>query len=312
VTVPRRILVIKLGALGDFVQAMGPFAAIRARFPQAAITLLTTRPLEALGRACPWFDEVWIDDKPKLWQARRLLALRRRLRGGGFDRVYDLQTSDRSSLYFHLIGHQVEWSGIARGCSHPDPNPRRDFLHTTERQRGQLAAADIPEVPPPDLSWIGGTAAATFGLSGPFVLLCPGGAPHRPAKRWPAERFGAVANRLVQRRLTPVLIGTAAEAEAILTVRTLCPPAVDLSGRTTFLDILSLGRGARAALGNDTGPMHLIAAAGCPALVLFSDESNPDLCAPRGRVTILRRPHLADLTEAEVAGPLLRVLAAQG
>jgi ADP-heptose:LPS heptosyltransferase len=311
VTPPRRILVIKLGALGDFVQAMGPFAAIRARFPHALITLLTTRPFVALARACPWFDEVWIDDKPKLWQVRRLWALRRRLRGGGFDRVYDLQTSDRSSLYFRLLGGGVEWSGIARGCSHPDPDPRRDFRHTVERQRGQLAAADIAAVPPPDLSWVGGNAAAEFGLTRPYVLLCPGGAPHRPAKRWPAERFGAVATRLAQRGLTPALIGTAAEAEAILTIRTLCPSAVDLSGRTTFLDILSLGRGARAALGNDTGPMHLIAAAGCPALVLFSDESNPDLCAPRGQVTILRRPDLADLAEAEVAGPLLRLLAAQ-
>lgn len=305
---PRRILVIKLGALGDFVQALGPFAAIRARFPQARITLLTTRPFVGLARACPWFDEVWVDDKPRIWQVRRLLSLRRRLRGGGFDRVYDLQTSDRSSSYFRLIGGGVEWSGIARACSHPHANPNRDRMHTIERQREQLAMADIPDVPPPDLSWVAAGTAAEFGLSAPFVLICPGGAPHRPGKRWPAERFGAVAARLAKRGLTPVLLGTEAEAEAIATIRALCPEAIDLSGRTGFLDILGLGRAATAAIGNDTGPMHLIAAAGCAAVVLFSAESNPDLCAPRGRVTILRRPILADLGEAEASAALIRLL----
>jgi len=305
---PRRILVIKLGALGDFVQALGPFAAIRARFPAASITLLTTRPFVGLARACPWFDEVWIDDKPRLWQVRRLLALRKRLRDGGFDRVYDLQTSDRSSSYFRLIGGTVEWSGIAHGCSHPHANPNRDRMHTIERQREQLAMAGIPEVPPPDLSWVAAGTAADFGLTAPFVLLCPGGAAHRPAKRWPAEWFGAVAARLAKRGLAPVLLGTEAEAEAIATIRALCPQALDLSGKTGFLDILGLGRAAAAALGNDTGPMHLIAAAGCPSVVLFSAESNPDLCAPRGRVTILRRPSLADLGEAEAAAALIRLL----
>jgi len=305
---PRRILVIKLGALGDFVQALGPFAAIRARFPDASITLLTTRPFVGLARSCPWFDEVWIDDKPRFWQVRRLLSLRRRLRGGGFDRVYDLQTSDRSSSYFRLMGGGVEWSGIARFCSHPHANANRDRMHTIERQREQLAMADIPEVSPPDLSWVADGTAAAFGLAAPFVLICPGGAPHRPGKRWPAERFGAVAARLARRGLTPVLLGTEAEAEAITAIRALCPEAVDLAGRTGFLDILGLGRAAAAAIGNDTGPMHLIAAAGCPSVVLFSAESNPDLCAPRGRVTILRRPVLADLGEAEASAALIRLL----
>ncbi|CCG39784.1 glycosyltransferase family 9 protein [Magnetospirillum molischianum] len=305
---PRRILVIKLGALGDFVQALGPFAAIRARFPTASITLLTTRPFVGLARACPWFDEVWIDDKPRFWQIRRLLTLRRRLRGGGFDRVYDLQTSDRSSSYFRLIGGTVEWSGIARGCSHPHANPNRDRMHTIERQREQLAMAGIPDVPPPDLSWVAAGTTTDFGLGDPYVLICPGGAAHRPAKRWPAERFGAVAARLTKRGLIPVLLGTEAEAEAIATIRATCPKAVDLSGRTGFLDILGLGRSAVAAIGNDTGPMHLIAAAGCPSVVLFSADSNPDLCAPRGRVTILRRPNLADLGEAETTAALIRLL----
>jgi len=76
----ERILVIKLGALGDVVLALGPFAAIRRHHPDARITLLTTEPYAAFLSASGWFDEVWTDDRPPLWRADLWLALRARLR----------------------------------------------------------------------------------------------------------------------------------------------------------------------------------------------------------------------------------------
>ena len=56
-----RVLVIRLGAFGDFVQSFGPFAAIRAAHAGAEITLLTTAPFAALAHAAPWFDRVEVD-----------------------------------------------------------------------------------------------------------------------------------------------------------------------------------------------------------------------------------------------------------
>ncbi|MBX9634237.1 MAG: glycosyltransferase family 9 protein [Magnetospirillum sp.] len=302
-----RILVIKLGALGDFVQAFAPFAAIRRHHPHAEITLLTTKPFAALAAASPYFDHVWIDDKPKMWQVAGVLRLRRRLNGGRFSRVYDLQTSDRSSWYFRLMGQGVEWSGIAAGCALPHANPDRDAMHTVERQAEQLAMAGIESVPPADLAWADGDVGR-FGLSHPFALLCPGGAAHRPAKRWSADNFVALAQWLAARRITPVLLGTQAERAEIETIQAACPQAVSLGGKTQFLDILGLGRQAVLALGNDTGPMHLIATAGCPSVVLFSDESDPTLCAPRGRVAVLRRPTLAELDVSEVEAAVAGLL----
>lgn len=305
-----RILVIKLGALGDFVQAFGPFAAIRAHHPDAEITLLTTRPFAALAAASPYFDHVWVDDKPKMWQVAKVLRLRKQLASGRFGRVYDLQTSDRSSWYFRLMGGEVDWSGIAAGCSLPHANPDRDHMHTIERQAEQLAMAGIEHVAAPDLAWAENEGdSGRFGLPLSFALLCPGGAPHRPAKRWPAENFGALARWLAERGITPVLLGTEAERAEIDAIRAACPQALSLAGKTSFLDILGLGRRARAAIGNDTGPMHLIAAAGCPSVVLFSHESDPSLCAPRGRVTVLRRPTLAELETAEVERAVAGLLA---
>lgn len=295
-----RILVIKLGALGDVVQAFGPINAIRRHHPDAEITVLTTKPYALMFEACPDIDAVWIDSRPKWTQPGAWLALRRRLRQGGFARVYDLQTSDRSSGYFRLIGGGVEWSGIAPGCSHPHANPNRDAMHTIERQADQLHMAGISEVPFPDVSWLDADVSA-LAPAPPFVLLVPGGAAHRPAKRWPADAYGELARRLVTAGVTPVVLGTAAESDAIEAVVAAAPGALALTGRTGFAEIAALGRMAAGAVGNDTGPMHLLAIAGCPSVVVYGSDSDPALCAQRGpAVGILRVADLNALSVDEV------------
>lgn len=297
----RRILVIKLGALGDFVQALGPFAAIRRHHAGDRITLLTTQLYAPLAKASGYFDDVWIDERPPWWRLGSWWALKRRLDSGNFARIYDLQTSARSGRYFQLLARpKPEWNGIARGCSHPHTNPGRNFLHSIERQREQLGVAGIGDVPPPDLSWIGGDAGA-FGLDSGFVLLAPGGSADRPAKRWPQTGYAALARGLADRGRQPVLIGAGGEAARNAAIQQACPCAVNLTGRTDLADLARLARAAAGAVGNDSGPMHLIAAAGCPSLVLFSAASDPALCAQRGpTVAILRRDDLNDLGLAEV------------
>ena len=114
------ILVIKLGALGDFVQALGPMAAIRAHHKDQRITLLTTTPFAGFAKASGYFDDIWIDGRPGGMDLAGWFKLLSRLRNGGFGRAYDLQTSDRSSFYYRFFWPNFpEWSGIARGCSHP-------------------------------------------------------------------------------------------------------------------------------------------------------------------------------------------------
>jgi len=298
-----RILVIKLGALGDFVQALGPAAAIRAHHGDAEITLLTTAPYLELARAAPYFDRVWVDERPGFFAPLGLLQLRRRLREGHFDRVYDLQTSTRSSFYHLLIG-RAQWSGIARGASHRHGGAARDRMHTLDRQAEQLRLAGITSVPAPDIAWAA-RDIAHFGPSGRLLLLVPGGAPHRPEKRWPVDHFAALAVLASRRRMTPVVIGGTAEATLGAVIAERCSTARDLTGRTSFGEIVGLARMAQHAVGNDTGPMHLIAAAGCASTVLYSAASDPALTAPRGAaVTILRRATLDSLAVEEVAATL--------
>ena len=85
----------------------------------------------------------------------------------------------------------------------------------------------------------------------------------------------------------------AAERPLAQAIRTAPSDRPDRADRLSD-DLASLARAARVAIGNDTGPMHLIAAAGCPAVVLFSRDSDPGAVRPAGpSVTVLRRPDLA-------------------
>ncbi len=334
----RRILVVKLGALGDFVLAFGPFAAIRAQHPEAEITLLTTPPFAELARAAPWFDRVVTDTRPPPWNLPALVRLRHALRG--FDRVYDLQTSSRSGWYFRLAGRPA-WSGIAPGCSLPHANPARDHMHTLERQREQLAMAGVTRFPTPELGWLTPSAPSPAGGRGQgeggrpadyvagavitgqrhphpgplppagegdaYAVLIPGAAAHRPRKRWPAARFGQLAAVIAARGQTPVVVGTGDDSLHAAAIRATCPAAVDLTGRTSLLQLGGILSGAAFAVGNDTGPTHLAAALGVRTIALFSGDSDPALTRPRGDVDVVAVPDLADLPVERVAAALPQV-----
>lgn len=291
---------------------MGAAKAIRDFHRDATIVVLTARPYAAFLRRAPYFDAVWIDDRPGWRNPVGLLRLARRLRGGRFDRVYDLSTRQRSAFYFWLMRRSgpgrrgPEWSGIVRGASHRQPDtPERRRMHTLDREADQLRWAGIPgPVPRPDLSWA--TAdVARFALPAAYVLLIPGGAPHRPEKRWPLDCFVELARRIAAAGLTAVVIGGPGERHLGRAIAASVPGTRDLTGATDFADIAGLGAGARRAIGNDTGPMHLAVVGGAPATVLYSAASDPALTAPRGEdVVVLRKDDLADLSVDEVAATL--------
>jgi ADP-heptose:LPS heptosyltransferase len=301
-----KILIIRLGALGDFVLSFAAFAALRAHHAKDEITLLTTPPFAELAKRAPWFDRVVVDSRPPVWALPRLWRLARQLRG--FDFVYDLQTSERTNWYFRLAG-KPPWSGIAPGCSAPHANPERDRMHTLERQHEQLTMAGIQDFPPVDLAWLG-RCAVPAELPSRFALLVPGASAHRPAKRWPAQHYGVLARDLLAAGLTPLVLGSAVEAPLARYILAACPEAVDLTGQTKLCQIAALAQKAAVAIGNDTGPMHLIAAVGCPTVVLFSAASDPALTAPRGPngawPVVLRAADLSALPPERVAAAALQ------
>jgi ADP-heptose:LPS heptosyltransferase len=301
----RRVLVIKLSALGDFILSIASFQAIRRAHRDAEIVLLTTAPYETLARATGCFDDIWIDARPALSRPRTWLALSRRLRRGRFDRVYDLQRNDRTAWYFRLLGRdKPEWVGKAGGASHRYIEGPGEPRHITEREAEQLRLAGIERAPWPDLSFVD-CDLKRFDLPARYAILVPGGAPHRPRKRWPADRYAELARYLAAQGVIPILVGTDAESDEIDAVAQACPEAMNLRGRTSLLELAALARDATVAVGNDTGPMHLVAASGVPVVSLFSGESDPRKIAPRGpHVTVLRHDDLTDLPVSEVLAAL--------
>lgn len=298
------ILVIKHSALGDMILALPLLAAIRRHHPGEKIVLLTTAPYVDLVQQSGLVDEVWTDARPRLWQISQTWALLRRIRQGGFTRIYDLQGTQRTRGYYRLLGSPRDiWVGNAKGCRYHIPDPTAP-IHIADLRAQQLALVGIADPGLPDLNFLK-TDISRFGLPQRFALLVPGGAPHRPAKRWPAAAFAALAQYLLDHDITPVLIGRAAERTEISAITAAVPTARDLCDQTSIADLATLGRAAMIAVGNDTGPMHIIAASGCPSVVLYSAESDPRKISPRGDwVRILQRPSLQDLSAVDVIAAL--------
>jgi len=296
----RHILVIKLGALGDFIQALGPMAAIRNHHPRDRITLLTTAPYESLGMASGYVDDVWIDIRPKWHDLTGWIALRRKFHDGYFTRVYDLQNNDRTAFYLKLFSPKPEWVGAAAGASHRNDSPERTAGRAFDGHVQTLALAGIRNVPVDRLDWMQG-AGDFDGLHPPYVLIVPGSAANRPQKRWPALQYAAFCKAILAKGYQPVLIGSEAEAETLDEIARSVPECLNLMGQTSLFDLPALARHAAGAIGNDTGPMHLIAPTGCKSIVLFSNNSNPVRHAPVGRdVVTLQKGNLDDLKMEDV------------
>lgn len=297
----EKILIIKLSALGDFIQALGPIRGIRQHHPDAHITLLTTAPFKSFAQQCGYVDTILIDEKPKWHAPLKWLKLRKHLNAANFTRIYDLQNNDRSNTYFKLLkSPKPEWVGTARGASHQNTSPERTKTHASDGHKQTLALAGITNIQLDTLDWLQ-AKTSHFKIQKPYALLVPGCSPKHPHKRWPADHYAALAAHLESTGIQPVLIGTADDANATAQIAKSCTGALNLTNQTTLPQIATLARGAALAVGNDTGPMHLIAATGIPCLALFSGQTNPIKHAPQGNeVTVIQSNNLKDLTPETV------------
>ena len=300
------VLAIKLGALGDMIQALDAFHDIGAHHRGDRLVLLTTPPFAALAARMPWFGSVWSDGRPKTSNMAAYADLISRLRRARFRRVYDLQCSQRTALYRHLLAGpgRPQWAGTARGSDFV-PEAVCGLRHNCDAMRAILAAASVPPARPTDLSWLDADISA-LPLPARFVMLVPGSSPHLPHKRWPAEAYAALGGRLSARGLGIVLIGTTADREATARIAALLPSAIELVGRTDLFELAALARQAEGVIGNDTGPVFLAAAVGAPTLMLMSAHTDPRRSAPRGPAAAwLKRDDLATLPVDDVERAVL-------
>lgn len=304
-----RILVVKLGDFAEFVLAFGAFTAIRRHHADAHIILLTAPPFAELARKSGWFDEVWDDGDPARPRVGKAMKLVLRLRRAGVDRVYDLDSTAQTARYRFWMrdfwGSKAEWSRRGNGLLDRMRGTADPQEHYVEKLAGQLAEAGIGEPPLPDLSWLTTDFSGRYGLQDGFVLFAPGRIESGSSRCWPVASFTELARRVAIEGRRPVIIGRRPEAKTNQIIAAASSEAMDLTEKTTLFDVAALASRARVAVGSHTGIMHLIAAVGCPSVVLTTPAAESSKYGPRGRyVVMVRTENLPALPVTEVAAAL--------
>lgn len=294
----EKILVIKLGAFGDVVQADGALHDIRVFHDDAEITLLTTPPFCKLMSRCPYVDRVLTDSRRGGWKVGEWFKLAEMFRSGQFSRVYDLQKSSRTILYRRLFFRNGLWCGGPAGSKSQS---------AVERFVSQLESVGVPAhyCLKPDVSWMADDMSLFLqreGVRQPYIALIPGCSARHPEKRWP--HYEKLAAALIERGYDVVTAPGPDEIELAKNI-----PGHTLIGPNGFLDWFELAgvlKGACYVVGNDTGPSHVASCLGKPGLALFGPHfpaSGTGIC--RGEFYALEVPDLAALPVETVLAEVL-------
>jgi ADP-heptose:LPS heptosyltransferase len=301
-----KILIIKHGALGDWILATGAFKLIRKKYPSAFISLLTNSAYSEMARKSPWFDEVIIDNRRGFFSTLKILCT---IYKRDFSYVFDLQNSQRTFIYYYFLRKSnLLWIRENKRFFR-FLNPTLN-LHALERLETQLLSNGINEFPAPDISWL--TSNNLIRPKENYALIIPGGSKHRPQKRWIVNGYVNAIEWLGQRNIHCYLIGTSTDAEIINMILKnsnflrLPPRFLEAS----FAQLADLARDSVLSLGSDTGPMHIVAIAGSPCLTLFSrKESNVKTSKPFGNfVKTIEVDDLKTLSSNQVIDVLQDIL----
>lgn len=310
------ILIIKHGALGDVILSGAAIKAIRNFHKQDNLCCLTTKPYSNLMSESPWFDEVIIDVKPKWNDIFGWFSLGAKLHKYKFSMIYDLQTSDRSNLYFYLFFfiRSVQWNGIAYGSKFRHKNFLRKNMHTIDRHRDQLKLCGIKNVNVPDWKWLLRKNKHKNIVKDKYALIVSGSSAHRKNKIWPKKFYTDLVRRLDNLGIKSVFIGLESEKSSIDEIIVASNDSkiksfINLAGQTSYRDIAFLARSSLFVIGNDTGPVHLAAACDAKVIVLFGKGSDPNLCAPLGdNVIIIHRKDIKNILVRNVLDKIEKFL----
>ncbi len=276
---PAKILVVRLGAIGDVTNALVFATALRDLEPNVQIGWVThelAQPLvvghPALARAHVW---------PRGGGARGLRQIVQELRGERYDLAVDLQRLQKSAFLARRSGaprvlgfHRTQVKEQSWIWTNERIAPHAPRAHMVERY---LAAArhlgahgparhELP-LEPASEAW----AQRELDRLGAAPIVISVGAT-KPENRWPAERFGTLAKRLAAHFERPVCFsgGPQEKAAAEAALRAAGEAnTTNYAGSTNLSQLIALLRRSALFVGCDTGPMHLAVACGARTVALF-------------------------------------------
>jgi heptosyltransferase-2 len=287
-----KILIIAPAWVGDTVMAQPLFMGLKQRFPDALIDVYAPHWVAPVLARMPEVNAVILNPfgHGQLRLFERLRAARK-LRTARYDQAIVLPNSFKSALipFFAGIPQRTGFVGEMRYGLLNDARPLDEQIYPLLVERFALLAEPRQQalarpVPTPRLRINDNQRDATLlrlhlSSQQPIVALCPG-AEYGPAKRWPAEHFGQLAQSLHKRGFQIWLIGSAKD-QAIGAAVNAASGAVcrNLCGETTLDEAIDLLSCATSVVSNDSGLMHVAAALNKPLLALYG-SSSPDFTPP--------------------------------
>ena len=306
---PRRILLIRLSAIGDIIMASALIPALAEAWPEARLAWLVEDANAALLQDHSGLDKVFVWPRRRWRQLRRegrWLALLREwrafaaeLRRARFDLVLDLQGLLKSGVWARLAGGRARIGLGSREGSQwlmthtmdtrtETPRIGGEYLKLARALGLQPARFDMDIRPSPDSRRQAAAALAAAGVDGAFAVLAP--FTTRPQKHWFEERWAELARRLAaERGLRAVLLGGPGDVAAAGRIASAAPGLANLAGRTGLAECAAIIAQAALVVGVDTGLTHLGTAMGAPTLALFG-STRPYLDTAAARSKVLYQP----------------------
>ena len=288
---PKKILIISPSWLGDLIMSQSLYKTLKERDPGARLTIYAPKFLHPIIQRIPEIDEIMENPfghgelrlKDRFLEGRKLAVM-------GFDEAYILANSIKSALvpFFAKIRKRTAFRGESRYVLINDMRTnKQDFpmmvqryvalAYTKEEVRtGEDLKGKIPF--PSLVCRKDEKLAERFGLDGAKSYLALGpGANYGPAKLWPVEYFARVSDFWISNGGEVIACGSAKDGNIVADIRAKlkADPARfhDCSGKTNLLEALDLLAFCRAAVCNDSGLMHTVAACGIPQVTIFGSTS---------------------------------------
>ncbi len=303
----KKILIIKLGALGDFIIALGAIMRQVEQYPDAEFTLMTHSSLIPIARQTGKFSNYIVDNRVSYLNLKEQMRIARAAISGEFDIVIDFQSNRRVRCNYYsalrlLSGKSYEWIDAVRSKK----------ISIAKKRAFSWGSATTEEccVPEPttDLSFLHGENKYFGELPERFVLMIPGCSPKHPFKRWPVQNYCAVAQRLAERGVHSVVMGTQAESAEVESIVASSPMVVSMLNKTSLLDIPDLVRRSIAVIGNDTGPSHIAAFSGRPNIAIFDQRTAASVTCGKQSINLVSPSSIDRITVDMVWEKLLPIL----
>lgn len=277
----KKVLFIRLGALGDVINTLPALSAFRDRFKDVFIGFAVDESSSDLIKNHPDVDKVFVFRK-KRWvnspfnHLDEILSYRNSIRRENFDASIDFQGNMKGS--FHTISAGAKYKiGFAKGHCY-EFNYLFTNIHVKPKKRHRIekfiSALEPFGIVDPQVNFkLPALNGPRFSVS--YVAIHAGTSDFAPEKRWPPENFAKLARLYVEKLSTRVLLTWGlGEFKLVKLIKKLSEcDNVEISPKTRgVLDLASLIKNARLFTSADTGPMHLADALGTPTVCLFGPK----------------------------------------